>query len=82
VSILIESGGQSAVISGDVLHHPCQIARPEWGSSFDTDTELANKSRRELLERFVDTDTLFVGAHFVEPVAGRVIRDGEGFKLI
>ncbi|HJQ09082.1 MAG TPA: MBL fold metallo-hydrolase [Candidatus Saccharimonadales bacterium] len=82
VSVYIESDGQSAVISGDVLHHPCQIARPDWGSSFDTDTPQANNSRKELLERFADTDTVFIGAHFVEPIAGKVIRDGEGFKLV
>ena len=81
VSILIESDGQSAVISGDVLHHPCQIAHPEWGSSFDTDTEQGNKSRRELLERFADTDTVFIGSHFAEPIAGKITRDGKGFRL-
>ena len=32
VSLLIESGGQSAVITGDVVHHPCQLAYPDWGS--------------------------------------------------
>ena len=31
-SVLIESRGQSAVITGDVTHHPCQIAHPHWGS--------------------------------------------------
>jgi len=82
VSILIESGSQSAVISGDVLHHPCQLAHPEWGTPFDTDTEQANKSRRELLERFADTNTLFIGAHFVKPVAGKIKRDNEGFRLV
>lgn len=81
IAVLVESDGQSAVISGDALHHPCQIAHPEWGTPFDTDTEQANKSRRELLERFADTDTLFIGAHFAEPIAGKIVRDGEGFTL-
>jgi glyoxylase-like metal-dependent hydrolase (beta-lactamase superfamily II) len=30
VSVMIESRGQSAVITGDVMHHPCQIAYPDW----------------------------------------------------
>lgn len=81
IAILVEVDSQSAVISGDALHHPCQIARPEWGTPFDTDTEQANKSRRELLERFAETDTLFIGAHFAEPVMGKIIHDSEGFKL-
>lgn len=82
VAILIEADGESAVISGDALHHPCQIAHPEWGTPFDTDTEQANKSRRELLERFADSDALFIGAHFAEPIAGKIVREGEGFKLV
>lgn len=82
LSILIESGGQSALISGDVLHHPCQLAHPEWGSPFDTDTEQANKSRLMLLNKFADTDTMFLGTHFTEPLAGKVRRDGKGFKLV
>jgi glyoxylase-like metal-dependent hydrolase (beta-lactamase superfamily II) len=80
VSILIESEGQSAVISGDALHHTCQIAHPEW-KSVDTDSELANKSRRTLLERFAGTDTLFIGSHFTEPMAGKIVRDNEKFKF-
>lgn len=30
VSVLIESKGESALITGDFLHHPCQMAHPEW----------------------------------------------------
>lgn len=82
VAILIETDDRRAIISGDALHHPCQIAHPEWGTPFDTDTDQANRSRRELLQRFADTDTLFIGAHFAGPVAGKIISDGKGFKLI
>jgi hypothetical protein len=27
---MVESRGQSAVFAGDVMHHPCQIAYPDW----------------------------------------------------
>lgn len=81
VSILIQSEGQQALISGDALHHPCQLAHPKW-KSFDTDSDLANETRQRLLERFADTDTLFIGSHFTEPIAGRLQRDGEGFRLV
>ncbi len=82
VSFLIESQGQSAVISGDALHHPCQIAHADWGTPFDTDTNQANASRAALLERFADTDTIFIGTHFAEPVSGKIVKDGQGYKLI
>lgn len=83
VAVLIETDGKSAIISGDALHHPCQIAHPEWGTPFDTDTEQANKSRLELLNRLAGTNILLIGAHFSEPIAGRIVRDGsEGFILV
>jgi glyoxylase-like metal-dependent hydrolase (beta-lactamase superfamily II) len=30
VSVMIESEGERAVITGDMLHHPCQLAHPDW----------------------------------------------------
>jgi glyoxylase-like metal-dependent hydrolase (beta-lactamase superfamily II) len=80
-SVLIESRGQSAVITGDVTHHPCQIAHPHWGSTSDFDPAQARTSRLELVERYADSDTLIIGSHFADPVAGRIRRDGATFRL-
>ena len=33
MSILIESGGQQALLTGDVAHHPCQMAHLDWCST-------------------------------------------------
>jgi glyoxylase-like metal-dependent hydrolase (beta-lactamase superfamily II) len=30
VSVRIASRGEEALITGDFMHHPCQIARPDW----------------------------------------------------
>ncbi len=81
VSVLIESSGQSAVITGDVMHHPCQIAYPAWGAVSDFDADQARASRTELVERYADTDTLIIGTHFPDPVAGRIRREGTTFHL-
>ena len=34
VSVVIESKGETAIITGDMMHHPCQIAHPEWLDQF------------------------------------------------
>ena len=81
VSVLVESNGEAAVITGDAIHHPCQIAQPEWFTLFDTHEQQARESRRALLERLVDTSTLLIGSHFSSPTAGFVRRDGAGFSL-
>jgi len=81
VSVKITSKGEEALITGDCIHHPCQIARPEWGSSADYDQDAARKTRYELFERYADKPVLIIGTHFATPTAGHLVRDGDGFKL-
>lgn len=80
VSLLIESAGQSAVITGDVIHHPIQIAHPDW-MSFDTDEKQAFATRQAFLERFANTETLIIGSHFADPVAGKIARSDGSFAF-
>jgi glyoxylase-like metal-dependent hydrolase (beta-lactamase superfamily II) len=82
VSVVIESRGERAVITGDLMHHPSQIARPHWSSGFDTDQDASRTTRREFLAQFADTPTLVIGTHFAGPTAGRVVRDGETYRLV
>lgn len=73
-SVMIESGGAAAVITGDVLHHPIQISRPDLASPFDDDVEVARRTRRAFVERFADTGVLVIGTHFAAPSAGEIVR--------
>jgi len=81
VSVHIASEGDEAVITGDLVHHPCQFARPEWGSSADTDPVQADRTRKAFMARYADTPTLIIGTHFAGPTAGRLVRDGEAYRL-
>ncbi len=81
VSVHISSEGKEAIITGDCIHHPCQMARLHWSSSADYDKQMAIDTRRELLEKYVDTDVLIIGTHFATPTAGYVKRDGDAYKL-
>jgi glyoxylase-like metal-dependent hydrolase (beta-lactamase superfamily II) len=80
-SVTIESNGERGVITGDVMHHPCQIAQPAWSTLSDYDPNLARLSRENLLESVVGTDTLLIGSHFAPPTAGRVRHFDGGFQL-
>ena len=81
VSVVIESRGERAVISGDAIHHPCQMAHPEWTVPFDTDPAAASGTRASLLDEVADKPILFIGTHFAAPTAGHVKRDGEAYRL-
>ncbi len=81
VSVAIESEGERALITGDFLHHPCQMARPEWCSTADWNSENAEVTRREMLAELADSDILVIGTHFATPSAGRVVRAGQNYRL-
>jgi glyoxylase-like metal-dependent hydrolase (beta-lactamase superfamily II) len=81
VSVRISSAGEHAVITGDLMHHPCQLARPEWCSPFDFDREQALATRRAFIARYGDAPVLVFGTHFATPSAGRIVRDGDAWRL-
>jgi glyoxylase-like metal-dependent hydrolase (beta-lactamase superfamily II) len=79
VVIELDDGQSQAVMSGDVVHHPVQIERPDWCSNFDADQTQAQITRRALLERLADTDTVLLPAHFAGPTAVRISTETGGF---
>ena len=79
MSVLIRSDGEEAVLTGDVAHHPCQMAHLDWSSTADSDPVQSIETRRRLFSRFADTPALVFGGHF-DP--GRLVRDGDAFRLI
>lgn len=81
VSVRISSRGEDAVITGDLMHHPCQLAHPDWASSFDSDPDQARVTRRAFLERYADRPVLVIGTHFAGLSAGRIARDGDAYRL-
>lgn len=81
VSVVIESQGERAVITGDLMHHPVQCAHPDWASSADFDAAHAERTRREFLERYAETPVLVIGTHFAGPTAGRIVRDGDAWRF-
>jgi len=78
VSVELRSGGEQALLTGDVLHHPCQMAHLDWASTVDFDAAQSTRTREEVFSRLAGTQTLVIGAHFA---AGRIFRDGAAFRL-
>ena len=81
VSVHITSAGEEAVITGDMIHHPCQIAHPKWSTTADTDQDWAASTREAFLERYADRPVLIIGTHFAGPTAGHLRRDGDSYRL-
>jgi len=80
VVVAVEAGDQRAMLSGDVMHHPVQIERPEWCSVFDQDRSQARLTRTELLQSIANDHTYLIGAHFAGPTALRVAEQNGRFS--
>jgi len=81
ISVVIRSEGDRAVITGDMVHNPLQIADPDLSSMFDTDSDQARETRREVFPEWADGETLVIGTHFGSPTAGTMHPDGDGYRL-
>ena len=81
MSVLISSQGQEAVITGDLMHHPIQLARPDLPMNADSDKTQGIATRTAFCERFADSDVTVIGSHFCEPTAGRIISDEKNWRL-
>lgn len=82
VSVVVESAGERAVITGDMIHTPIQIASVELSSMFDFDGRAAAATRSSFLSRYADESTVVVGTHWGGPGAGRIERDGDEWHVI
>lgn len=83
VSVLVESAGAAALITGDVVHSPLQFARPDvTADRFDDDPETATITRRRLIDLVAGTGTVVLGTHFPPPTSGFVERTENGTTFV
>ncbi|MFL5168748.1 MAG: MBL fold metallo-hydrolase [Microvirga sp.] len=76
----IRSGGERAVVTGDLFHHALQCREPQWSTIFDWDPKQAIASRRRFFGEVARTGLLLLPIHFPHPTAGRLEGDGERFR--
>ncbi len=72
VSVEITSGGEEAVITGDLVHHPIEFLAPQWAMAADVDSVQCSATRGVFVDRYGDGETLVLGTHFGGTSAGRL----------
>ena len=78
----VTDGPDTAMFTGDILHHPMQIFRPDWNSVYCENRTEAAATRRAVVERAADTGARIVPAHFGGSHSIFVERGGEGFRPV
>lgn len=77
ICVLLTSGQEQAMLLGDVVIHPLQVAEPSWNVMFDMDPQMAVSTRELLLDR-IEAEGMVAGArHLPEPGFGRCERIGD-----
>ena len=73
MSMIVNSGGERAFIMGDVFHGPAQVTETDWVFRYDSDSELAGQTRRNMLDRAEQENAAIAICH--HSGFGRVIRE-------
>jgi len=81
VSVRIDSAGERAVITGDLMHHPIQCGEPDMKTNFCADHDRSIRTRRQFLERYQDRSAYIIGSHFCDPSGGWIERDGAAWRF-
>jgi glyoxylase-like metal-dependent hydrolase (beta-lactamase superfamily II) len=81
ITIRLASDGQEALFTGDIMHHPLQVYRPDWNSGFCLDQAAARATRRKVLEHCCEHGSLMLPAHFAAPHGGYISAKGDRFAI-
>jgi glyoxylase-like metal-dependent hydrolase (beta-lactamase superfamily II) len=73
-------GGSRVVFTGDVIHHPIQLVRPDIAFFADESPAEACATRQRLLAQCADDGAVLLPAHFPDPPAGRVRRAKRNYR--
>jgi glyoxylase-like metal-dependent hydrolase (beta-lactamase superfamily II) len=77
--VVVESGSDRALLSGDLTNHPAQVTEPRWPSGGDMDRAKAAETRREWLDRVESEGMVLLTAHYPMPFAHLVREDGRRY---
>jgi glyoxylase-like metal-dependent hydrolase (beta-lactamase superfamily II) len=78
----LTSGNAELMISNDAAYVPALcVNHPGWHGAFDQDGEMAETSRRKLLDRVVADRMMICGSHFPWPGLAKITKDGGSYAL-
>lgn len=77
------AGGDGLVISGDAAtSNIVFFEHPDWHFGFDTDPDLALKTRKTLIDRAATEKLTLLGYHWSYPGIGRTERNGATYRFV
>jgi glyoxylase-like metal-dependent hydrolase (beta-lactamase superfamily II) len=82
MSFAVSSGDTTVMVIGDAVSNDhVAMARPDWPSGSDQDTEMGAATRTRLLDQLATDRMLAVGFHMGGGGLGRIERSGDGYSF-
>jgi glyoxylase-like metal-dependent hydrolase (beta-lactamase superfamily II) len=81
-SVLLASRGRTALLLGDVCHHPLHFAHPGWTSRFDIQPALTVRTRAWLFALARARDAVMLCPHAPAPGLGKVVRRADAYAWV
>jgi glyoxylase-like metal-dependent hydrolase (beta-lactamase superfamily II) len=76
--VRLESAGEVFYVLGDIVHHACEVAHPDWGPAHADPDELA-ATRERIFPTLARQGALLATAHEPFPPWGRIVDAGDGY---
>jgi glyoxylase-like metal-dependent hydrolase (beta-lactamase superfamily II) len=71
-SLVVNTTAEPIIITGDLLHHPFQLAHPTLAEVADWDPALARQTRANFFAEHARAGSLLAGTHFPAEPLGRI----------
>lgn len=83
MSLRIESGGESLIVTADAVTHPyMSFEHPDWHPATDLDAATGEASRRKILEMAATDRSMILSYHISFPGLGNVAREGAAYRFV
>ncbi len=79
-SIVLKSGGETAIYIGDMIQHHVQLERTAWVSSFDLLPLVSMETKKRIVERAITEQALVISVHAPFPGLAHMTRSEDGRK--
>ena len=79
-SIVLTSGREMAIYTGDIVQQAAQLERTAWVSAFDVLPLMSMEAKKRLVEKAIREKALLICVHLPFPGVGRMTRTADGRK--
>ena len=71
--------GCGCLFTGDAIHHPIQLVKPDWSTALCDDAAQARVTRRQFLAEAAEQNDYLIASHFLETTGVQIRSKGDGY---